>query len=134
MAPQNGVPTGLRQVEVERPPLPRWPLYAIAGGGCIALAYALAFGWGPGPQQGGTTGGHGAPDAAGSVTTVATTNTSVSIVPAVSVSVVTPVPSVSTGPAPDGGKPSKSPCKPGQLDYEDPSHPGMRRPCYLWKP
>jgi eukaryotic-like serine/threonine-protein kinase len=134
---QTGVPTGLRQVEVEPPPLPRWPLYAVAAGGCVALAAALAIGWGPGLDPGGTTGGHGAPDAATSATTattVATTDTSGKVVPVVSVSVLTPVPSVSTGPAPDGGKPSKSPCRPGQLDYEDPAHPGMRRPCYLWKP
>jgi eukaryotic-like serine/threonine-protein kinase len=129
---RQGTQTGLPRVEVERPPLPRWPLYALGAGVGVALAAALAIGWNPGHLATGATGGVGPPDAATSATTLATTSTTASSGPVVPVvSVVVPV---STTPAPDGGKASKSPCKPGQLNYYDPRFPNMPRPCYLWKP
>jgi serine/threonine protein kinase len=135
---QQMIPPGLRVTDVERPPLPRWPLYAVAAGAGVALtaALALAIFWNPGAPTNGTTSGAGAPDAAVSTTTLASADPSGGqVVPVVSVVVpVTTAPVTSASTTPDVGKPGKSPCTPGQVSYEDPKFPGMRRPCSLWKP
>jgi serine/threonine-protein kinase len=126
-------PSGLRKVEVETPPVPRWPLYALAAGAGVALAGALWIKW-PAAQAGGTTGRKDGPDAAAPTTSVAIVDPSAQVVPVTSTSVVGPLPTAPEVPSarPDAGKTVKPKCKPGEMIVNPKT--GLLTPCDVLRP